>query len=284
MSESPSVSPAVRPARSRLVSVLLWIVAFLVTAASLIYQRATGPTYPIKGETGVSGVPVAFKLPRTHPGAGDAEICLAVEDPGVTGTLTYRRFRSHDEWQTVALRRDGNFLIGAIPHQPPAGKVMYRIALIEPGGQTVELTDKPVIIRFRGDVPAAIVIAHVVLIFAGMLFAMRAGLAALRRGEPTRCLSLTALVSLVLGGLIFGPIMQKYAFGAFWTGWPYGHDLTDNKLAVVVITWLLAVWRTFHKPPARGWVLAAALITLAVWLIPHSVLGSELDYTKLPAP
>ena len=273
-----------RPARSRFVSILLWIAALLVTAASLVYQRATGPTYPIKGAVKAAGERVPFKLPRTHPGAGDAEVRLAVEHPGVAGTLTYRRYRSHDEWRTVALRRDSGFLIGAIPHQPPAGKVMYRLVLIEPGGRTIDLTDEPVIIRFRGDVPAAIVIAHVVVIFAGMLISMRAGLAALRRGDRTQRLAIAALISLTIGGLVFGPIMQKYAFGAFWTGWPFGHDLTDNKLAVAVIAWLLAVWRAFREPPARGWVLAAALVTLAVWFIPHSVLGSELDYTKLPAP
>jgi hypothetical protein len=284
LSESPPVSPATRPAPSRLASVLLWVAAFLMTAASLVYQRTTGPTYPVRGKTELGGATVPFKLPRTHPGAGDAEIRLAVQDAGVTGALTYRRFRSHDEWRTVPLRRDGEFLMGAIPHQPPAGKVMYRIALVEPGGRPVELTDEPVIIRFRGEVPAAIVITHVVTIFAGALIAMRAGMAALRRGDRTQWLSVMALVCLTLGGLVFGPIMQKYSFGAFWTGWPYGHDLTDNKLAVAVIAWFLATWRAFRKPPARGWVLAAALITLAVWLIPHSVLGSELDYTKLPAP
>jgi hypothetical protein len=32
---------------------------------------------------------------------------------------------------------------------------------------------------------------------------------------------------------------------------------------------------------ARGWILAAALLMFIVFLIPHSVLGSELAYTKM---
>ena len=35
--------------------------------------------------------------------------------------------------------------------------------------------------------------------------------------------------TLGLGGMILGPIVQKYAFGAYWTGIPFGHDLTDAK-------------------------------------------------------
>ncbi len=55
------------------------------------------------------------------------------------------------------------------------------------------------------------------------------------------------MMLLVLGGFLLGPIVQKYAFGAFWTGWPFGEDLTDNKTAVAVLAWLprvtlLALW------------------------------------------
>ncbi len=32
--------------------------------------------------------------------------------------------------------------------------------------------------------------------------------------------------------------------------------------------------------PARPFVIAASLVTLLVFLIPHSLLGSEYDYTK----
>jgi hypothetical protein len=36
--------------------------------------------------------------------------------------------------------------------------------------------------------------------------------------------------------------------------------------------------------PARGWVLAASILLLVVFLIPHSLLGSELDYSKMAPP
>ncbi|MCK7483460.1 MAG: hypothetical protein M0C28_45300 [Candidatus Moduliflexus flocculans] len=33
--------------------------------------------------------------------------------------------------------------------------------------------------------------------------------------------------------------------------------------------------------PARPFVIAASLVTLLVFLIPHSLLGSEYDYSKI---
>jgi hypothetical protein len=90
------------------------------------------------------------------------------------------------------------------------------------------------------------------------------------------------MLTLLIGGLILGPIVQKYAFDAYWTGWPFGHDLTDNKTAVSFILWVLAYFIIRRNPQKRGWVLAACILQLAVYLIPHSMFGSEIDFTQTP--
>ena len=55
------------------------------------------------------------------------------------------------------------------------------------------------------------------------------GFEAMFKGRGIKWMTYTTVVLLFLGGIIMGPVIQKYAFGAFWTGWPFGHDLTDNK-------------------------------------------------------
>jgi ABC-type transport system involved in cytochrome c biogenesis permease subunit len=80
--------------------------------------------------------------------------------------------------------------------------------------------------------------------------------------------------------LVLGPVIQKYAFGAYWTGWPFGHDLTDNKSLVAFIFWIIALVALIRNRSRRLWPVIAAFVMLVVFLIPHSVLGSELDYTK----
>ncbi|NOY60961.1 MAG: hypothetical protein GXO75_18785 [Calditrichaeota bacterium] len=80
--------------------------------------------------------------------------------------------------------------------------------------------------------------------------------------------------------MILGPIVQKYAFGTSWTGIPYGTDITDNKTLVAFIIWLIALVAIFKNKKARLWSLLAALVTLAIFMIPHSMHGSELDYSN----
>jgi hypothetical protein len=87
-------------------------------------------------------------------------------------------------------------------------------------------------------------------------------------------------VSIFIGGLILGPIVQKYAFGAYWTGWPFGHDMTDNKTLFMFIFWVIAWWKLKKNPANKLWPAIAVIVMFAVYLVPHSTMGSEIDYTK----
>jgi hypothetical protein len=118
--------------------------------------------------------------------------------------------------------------------------------------------------------------------FLAMLFSTRAGIEAIRKGRQTYFLSVFTLILLTAGGLFLGPVVQKYAFDAYWTGWPFGHDLTDNKTLIAVIGWLFAVLKLRRNRNARAWAIVAAILLLAVYLVPHSLYGSEIDYTNKP--
>jgi len=258
---------------------LLWSCATLVMAGTAIYQRRTGPTYPVGGIANVGGEQVRFSLPRSYDGPDDAEVRIRVASRSTAGRMEFRRFRSTDSWNQAAMNRDSDALVSRIPHQPVAGKVMYRIVLTGGNKAPVALTQEPVVIRFRNAVPLYVYAPHILLMFLALLFASRAGLEDLVGGTRTYRLTLYAVVSLAIGGLCLGPLMQKYAFNAFWTGWPLGHDLTDNKTIAALLLWVIAFWRLKKDPRRRGWALAAFVLTLIVYAIPHSVLGSEIDYT-----
>jgi len=269
--------------RMRSRSLLLWATALLITLVSAAYQRMTGPTYPVRGRVLVGSQELKFKLQRSHENPGDAEIAVSALDPKMFGTYEYRRYPSSDAWTTKPLERKVDLLIARLPGQAAAGKISYRIFIGSAGIEPVPLTSEPLILRFKDYVPLIpVLIPHIALMFVGMLCSTRAGFEALARGGGTRVLALWTAVLIFAGGLVLGPVVQKFAFGAYWTGWPVGNDLTDNKTALALIFWVIALWRLRKNPDERGWVMAAAVVTLIVFAIPHSVLGSQLDYTKGP--
>ena len=261
-------------------TVLFWVIAVVVTLASGMYQRRTGPTYPMSGTATVQGQSVAYSLPRSHGGDGDQEIRITTPTAASTGTLEWRRHKTQDAWTVVPMKQDNGALVAALPHQPPAGKLDYKIILQDGATTTVLPAEGGVVIRFRGDVPAAVLVTHIVVMFLSMLFSVRAGLELWGTGRNLKKMMYVTLVLMGIGGLILGPIVQKYAFGAYWTGWPFGHDMTDNKTLVAFLAWGVAVYMLHRGKPAGKWAFGAAVVTLIVFLIPHSVLGSELTYEE----
>jgi len=258
---------------------VLWVIAFLITLAAGVYQRMTGPTYPVSGSSMLDGRPVNFRLERSHTSGEDAVVRVTAPGGDVAGMLQWRRHRSGDAWTQVPMRRDGADLTGSLPSQPPAGKLDYRILLQSGTGGTAIPGPGAVTTRFKGAVPAWLLIPHIIVMFSGMLLSTRAGLEAFRPEPHLRNLSLWTLAVLALGGFLLGPAAQWFAFGKWWTGWPVGTDLTDNKTAVAIVVWLVTAVavRTARRPAL--WAVAAALVTLAVFLIPHSMFGTELDYS-----
>jgi hypothetical protein len=258
--------------------VLFWLLAFLITAGSAFYQRRTGPTWPVEGESSLSGGAVSFELPRSAETTSDCEVAVEVPDQEVSGRLLYRRFRTEDPWTEAPMARQEGRLVGHLPRQPMAGKLAYKV-ILDDRGKDISLTgDEPIVIRFKGHVPTPLLLAHVLVIFAAMLFSTRAGIAALDKGSDPRRLAAWTVVLFFVGGFILGPLMQKFAFDAWWTGFPLGRDLTDSKTLLAVLAWVAALVAGRGGRKNRGWVLAASVVTLVVFLIPHSLLGSELRY------
>jgi hypothetical protein len=256
---------------------VLWILAVVITLVSAVWQRLTGPSYAVRGTVTVGETRVRFKLERTHGGPGDQEIRIVVPDTAVTGALRFRRYPTDDPWQTIPATRAGDTLVAALPHQPPAGKLSYEVHLVSNGVDT-PLTPQPVITRFKGSVPAFVLWPHILAMFLTLLFSARAGLGALANDPAARRYAYAAAVVILIGGFMLGPLTLRYAFDVWWEGIPLGFDLTDNKTLIAGLTWAWAALRMRGGQAARGAILTAAVVTLAIFAIPHSVLGSEIDW------
>ncbi len=261
--------------------------ALALMLAAAVWQRLTGPTHPRRGTTAIAGQDVRWRLLRSSVSGEPFMVALPTPE-GVTGAVHYRRYPTGEPFREVAMTREGGTLVGLLPTQPPAGKLEYYVALATPAGPVRVPEGEPIVMRFKGDVPALVLIPHVVTMFVSMMIGIRAALAAaLGRPESGRY-AWVAAVGIAIGGLVLGPIVQKYAFGAYWTGWPFGGDLTDNKTLAMWLAWVMAVVvGGRRKDPAdrlaRGTTIAAALVMIAVYLVPHSLRGSELDYGKAEA-
>ncbi|MGM0669978.1 MAG: hypothetical protein ACQET1_09690 [Gemmatimonadota bacterium] len=269
------------------VSVILWILAVAIMFAAAGYQERTGPTKEFKGALQLGGVTYEYALNRSGNTDADAPILLPDPGPEVSGRVIFKRYPTEDPFSAVPMESLAGELQGLLPRQPAAGKLEYYVTLDTPEG-TIRIPegDETLIIRYKDPVPLKFLVPHVIFMFLALLVGVRTALGALFQPEGVRRLAWTTLALMSIGGMILGPIVQKHAFGAFWTGWPFGYDLTDNKTLLMWIVWVgVAVLLRKRRDPrdwlARSGVLLAAVVMLTVYVIPHSLQGSEFNYEEM---
>ena len=273
--------------------VLFWILAIVITLGASVYQRMTGPTNPKYVETSIAGEDYKFKLPRSG-GETDCSVVLKgfgsqqMQDSlgmSVDAVMHWRKYPSSDDFAAVRMMPAEGGLTAFLPAQPQAGKLEYYIEIQTfrkddmqaLKTRTMLCYDDPLIIRFKGDVPAWALIPHILCMFISMLFGAYAFLCALADMPQYRRYTILSFVLLVLGGFVLGPIVQKYAFGVYWSGFPFGGDLTDNKTLFAGVALLVAVL-TGKRSWNRWAVVVAMAVMFAIFSIPHSMRGSQLNH------
>jgi hypothetical protein len=256
---------------------LIWIAAIILTVGISIYQRMTGPTYPLKINTTITNGTYKIQLPRS---ASIGEGCT-VEIPSNNAfdnvSLVYHKYPGNFSSDTLAMKQNDSIWTVNLPVQPPAGKLQYYIVFYNNEKEIYNNSQHAAIIRFKGDVPLGVLIPHILAMFLAMIFALVSLLMAATKIGNFRKMTYFTLGALAIGGFILGPIMQYFAFGEAWTGFPVGKDLTDNKTLIAAIFWIAAIIISWKKPK-RWAAIVAAIIMIGIFSIPHSAGGSEFNY------
>ncbi len=278
------------------------LTAVLLTMVVIVSARRFGPNHQYRVEAAGPGFTLSHKAPRGHSGEGPAEVVMKVVfDDADKAQAPFRacvkgKVQGAGEWETVHHSRietdredcDKAYVFG-LPCQPPATRYMYRFeGCFEHSGSTPVVLAKadgiPMTLKFKGDVPAWIMIPHVLSMFAGFFVLILAALYGLDLGRgrdsdekknPAHKLAWLAWIILFIGGVPIGFAMNIYAFDVVWEAFPFGSDVTDNKTQVALVLWgAAAVWLSTSRKRRRAAGLFAALaglLVLAIYLIPHSM-------------
>ena len=270
-----------------------WLLAIVITIVAVIYQRKTGPTYDKKLSVNVNDTRYEVKLVRSIEIGSNTEVKLAIDDKTIAARLFYKQFMSDDPYQSVDFEykekpvdsylmnkvfkiTEDKGWFAPVPEQPAAGKIQYYFEVTDSKGTKMYMNKTPVVIRFKGAVPSSVLAPHIFFMFFAMLLGNLAGIMAIFKHQRYKFYTTITLITLLIGGMILGPIVQLYAFGEAWAGVPFAWDLTDNKTLVAFIFWILAVAMN-RKKERPVFTIVASIVMLIIYSIPHSMYGSQLD-------
>jgi len=270
--------------------------ATLIMLMAVVYQRKTGPTHPLKGTLNLAGHSAKYKLLRSDwsiKTIKSTRISLPTLSDMFQATIYYKRFRTNDAFTALPMKpettdRGKKEVAAYLPAQPAAGKLEYYIE-VRSGNETQQIPEKGqphVVMRFKDHVPLYILIPHIFMMFFSVLIGMRAGLGAIWAPRTMRRWAWLAFAGMSLGGMVLGPIVQKFAFGEYWTGFPWGSDWTDNKMLMMWGAWLIGLAVAGLKARKKDMICRVAIVLASIvmtgaYLIPHSMGGSELNYSQV---
>ncbi len=181
--------------------VIIWVLAFVLTILFAYYQRVTGPTYPVTERFTYAGKTIKFQYPRTHSTNSDAVVKVVMPDTMVYGFVYQRVYPLNTGYTALHLRRVGDTLIGLITQLPPAGKMQYYVGLYKGKDTVYTGKAKPVVIRFKGDVPTGILLTHILFMFFALFLGVTAGLLALVDDMSFRKVQIWSFILLIIGNL-----------------------------------------------------------------------------------
>jgi len=274
--------------------------AFLLTIAFLIFSRKTAAVRSVNETVRQHGISIEHNtVPKQ---VGDEIPVISVRVEGASQVRLVYKIGQEGEYTWVEMlpkRGEEEVYSASIPWHPKAVKAWYYLEASradEEGTVTVVLPQKssgevkPIRLKFEGEVPAYIVIPHVLCIFAAIFFAILTVFSAieLKRGtgslrKSVKLCGVTVLL-LFLGFFPFGWAMNYFAFGVLWEAFPFGRDVTDNKSQIMILFWLVALFLVkgtlWGKGDSRNlvsgsgyatWVFVSFIATLLILAIPHSL-------------
>jgi hypothetical protein len=206
------------------------------------------------------------------------------------GTLFYAVENGAE--QTIMMNHsDDATLVGNLPAGEIGQRLLYRIELSKDNVLKASLApakERGYLLKYKGPVSAFILIPHIILMFAGVFSAFMAlfyGFDLILGKKKVKQAAIAVLLAFFcefIGGVLIGIEVSHEVFGGSgWGGWPLGNDVTDTKTEIFLLCWLITMifgWAGLSGKKLAisdkmfgTMVIVSFIVTLAAFLIPHSI-------------
>jgi hypothetical protein len=137
-----------------------------------------------------------------------------------------------------------------LPNFNKGTRLNYWITAATVEGMKVRVPQDPGrfgVLKYKGEASKLVIVAHVVFMFGAFFFMVMSFLAAIEilRGREDKKNAVRAarlvLACSFIGAWPLGLLLNYQTFGTLWQGFPFGHDITDNKTQFIFILWLVSL-------------------------------------------
>lgn len=272
------------------------LVAVVLTILLLLIARQLSTRHPEDLVSEANGVRLEHRSITEQIDKKEVKITAMLQASESIIPVLHYRTATNLPYQEVTLARSGRSVSGIIPAGRRGDRAYYFLSVEDSAGTMLATlpadSSKPLLIKFKGKVASWVLTAHIVAMFGSIFFVLLAGMGAvdLLRGVGKLKVvvrnSVMALNLIFIGGFPLGIVVAYQTFGVGWDGVPFGWNITDNKTLIIFLFWLATVLVGFERlsrapgqrlqsaPSPRSFallVIVSVFVTLAVYLVPHSL-------------
>jgi len=216
---------------------------------------------------------------------------LVGDQAAQVGGVLYYSVDKGIEQTSIMNHSDDMTLVGNLPAGEIGERLVYRIELTKDGDLKASMApakERGYLLKYKGPVSAFVLIPHIVLMFAGVFCSFMAlfyGFDLMLGKKKVKQAAIAVLLSFFcgfIGGVLIGIEVTHEVFGGSgWGGWPVGNDVTDTKTEIFLLFWLVTMifgWAGLSGRKLKisnktfgVMIIISFIITLAAFLIPHSI-------------
>ena len=174
-------------------TIILWLVSFVIVFLTVYISNIIDKDYPITSTFGIEGKKVSYRFEKVHFGKEDYNIIIRTDIPELAGKLFWKS-EVDTNWHSKELKKSELILSETIPSLRPAKKVDYYIELYYNDKKHVIPESQKVSLTFFGKIPIAANYLKYLILYMGLVLAVRTGLEFFNNGVKAKKFGVFTLI------------------------------------------------------------------------------------------
>jgi hypothetical protein len=246
--------------------IILWLASFVIVFLAVYISNIIDEDYPITSTFGIDGKKVSYRFEKVHYGNEDFKVIIRTDVPELTGTL-YWKSKTDSDWRLLKLKQSELILSADIPVLKPTQKIDYYIELHHRNKTFIIPENQKVSLTFFGKIPVVVNFLEFLLLYFGLVAAVRTGLEFFNNGLKAKAFGFVTLIIFLTLIALINPLYLTYKYGYMNSSIPPIGNLFLVSDLVIFILWIITVVAVFKSNRFKVTPLFSAVITLIIFIL-----------------
>ena len=247
-------------------TLILWIASIVTAFLSIYLSNLIDKDYPVTGTLGIGRQKVSYRFEKICYGNEDYKFIIRTDLDDLSGKLFWKN-KTDTMWQSEQLQKSDLVLIGFIPSLRPGQSLDYFSTLYYKNKKYDIPDNQKVSLTFFAKIPVAVSVLEFLLLYLGLVLAVRTGLEYFDNGKNSKKLGVFTIIFFLTLIALINPLYITYKFGFINSSIPPIEKLFLWSDLTIFILWVVTIVTIFRFEKLKFLPLVTAVLTLMIFVL-----------------